>query len=73
VLPDNISFNTSRVESNLFEVNEESWSDYKAIDSVKTVFDDLQSKAIRRSILEWFVTFALFLLLAEMAIIKLLK
>jgi hypothetical protein len=70
---DNISFNTSRVESNLFEVNEESWSDYKAIDSVKTVFDDLQSKRSDDQFWKWFVTFALFLLLAEMAIIKLLK
>lgn len=70
---DNISFNTSRTESNLAEANNENWSEYKSIDSVKTVFDDLQSKRSDSQLWKWFVTFALLLLIAEMAIIKFLK
>lgn len=70
---DNISFNTSRTESNLAEANKENWSEYKSIDSIKTIFDDLQSKRSEDQLWKWFVTFALLLLLAEMAIIKFLK
>ena len=70
---DNISFNTSRTESNLAEANNKNWSDYKSIDSVKTVFDDLQSERSDNQLWKWFVTFALLLLLAEMAIIKFIK
>jgi hypothetical protein len=70
---DNISFNTSRTESNLAEANEENWSDYKSVDSIKTVFDELQSKRSDDQLWKWFVTFALLLLLTEIAIIKFLK
>ena len=70
---DNISFNTSRTESNLAEANKENWFEYKSIDSIKTIFDDLQSERSEDQLWKWFVTFALLLLLAEMAIIKFLK
>jgi len=70
---ENISFNTARTESNLAEIDQKNWSDYQVIDSVKTVFDDLQSKRSDSQLWKWFVTFALLLVLAEMAIIKFLK
>lgn len=70
---DNLSFNTSRTESNLAEANKQNWSEYKSIDSVKTVFDELQSNRSDNQIWKWFVIFALLLLLVEMVIIKFLK
>lgn len=70
---ENISFNTSRTESNLAAANKENWSDYKSIDSIKTIFDKLQSNRSDNQIWKWFVIFALLLLLTEMAIIKFLK
>jgi hypothetical protein len=70
---ENISFNNSRTESNLATANIENWSDYESIDSIKTIFDKLQSNRSDNQIWKWFVIFALLLLLTEMAIIKFLK
>ena len=70
---ENISFNTSRTESNLTVSNSGNWSEYRTIESVKTIFDELQSQRSDSQIWKWFVTFALLLLLIEMAIIKFLK
>ena len=70
---DNVSFNTARTESNLAEANKENWSDYKTIDSIKTIFDDLQRQRSDNQLWKWFVIFAVLLLLTEMAIIKFLK
>tara|TARA_R110000868_G_scaffold254637_2_gene511207 strand:- start:457 stop:2385 length:1929 start_codon:yes stop_codon:yes gene_type:complete len=70
---ENISFNTSRTESNLTVSNSDNWSEYRTIESVKTIFDELQSQRSDSQIWKWFVTFALLLLLIEMAIINFLK
>jgi hypothetical protein len=70
---ENISFNYNRAESDLAQANESVLSDYKTIDSIPTFFDSLQTNRSDNQIWKWFVIFALFLLLTEMAIIRFVK
>jgi len=70
---DNISFNYKRSESNLAGANENTVSDYKTIDSIKTLFNTLQTERTDNQIWKWFVIFALLFLVMEMAIIRFLK
>ena len=72
-LVENISFNYDRTESNLGEIDENLFSDYKIIDSVSNVFDTLQTNRLDNQIWKWFVIFALLFLVTEMAIIRFLK
>jgi hypothetical protein len=72
-LLENISFNYDRTESNLSEIDENLFSDYKIIDSVSNVFDTLQTNRLNNQIWKWFVIFALLFLVTEMAIIRFLK
>jgi len=69
----NISFNYSRIESNLELANKNALSDYKTIDSLNTVFDNLQTSRTDNQIWKWFVIFALLFLVTEMAIIRFVK
>lgn len=70
---ENISFNYNRIESDLANVNENLFSNYKIIDSIATVFDTLRTDRTDNQIWKWFLIFALLLLLTEMAIIRFLK
>lgn len=70
---ENISFNYSRTESDLTEVDENVFSEYQIMPSVASVFDTLQTNRTDQQIWKWFVIFALLFLLCEMAIIKFLK
>lgn len=69
----NISFNYSRSESNLDNLDLNILSDYKTIDSVATVFDRLHTDRTDNQIWKWFVIFALLFALCEMAIIRFVK
>ena len=69
----NISFNYNRIESDLYQVNENLLSDYKKIESVATIFDTLQTSRADNQIWKWFVIFAMLFLVTEMAIIRFVK
>ena len=69
----NISFNYNRIESDLYQVNENILSDYKKIESVATIFDTLQTDRADNQIWKWFVIFAMLFLVTEMAIIRFVK
>lgn len=68
-----LSFNYSRTESNLAPANLKILDNYKTIDSIEAVYDSLQSDRTDNQIWKWFVIFALFFLLSEMAIIRFMK
>ncbi len=70
---ENISFNYSRTESDLTEVDENVFSEYQIMPSVASVFDTLQTNRTDQQIWKWFVIFALLFLVTEMAIIRFLK
>ena len=70
---ENISFNYNRTESDLASANENILSDYNTIESIRSLFDTLQTKRTDNQIWKWFVIFALLFLLAEMAIIRFVK
>ena len=69
----NISFNYNRIESDLYQVNENILSDYKKIESVAKIFDTLQTDRADNQIWKWFVIFAMLFLVTEMAIIRFVK
>ena len=69
----NISFNYNRIESDLYQFNENILSDYKKIESVATIFDTLQTDRADNQIWKWFVIFAMLFLVTEMAIIRFVK
>ncbi len=70
---DQLSFNYNRSESKTTDSNENGIADYKTLDSITTVFDQLQTERTDSQIWKWFVIFALLFLLLEMALIKFLK
>ena len=70
---ENISFNYSRSESNLNQLDDNLLSDYSTSDSIESIFHSIQSDRMDNQLWKWFVIFALLFLLCEMAIIKFLK
>ena len=70
---ENISFNYNRTESDLATANDNILSDYKTIESIRSLFDTLQTDRTDNQIWKWFVIFALLFLLAEMTIIRFVK
>ncbi|WP_348798607.1 BatA and WFA domain-containing protein [Flavobacterium adhaerens] len=70
---ENISFNYSRTESDLDQVNESILTNYQTSESISTIFNTLQSNRSDNQIWKWFIIFALFFLALEMAIIKFMK
>jgi hypothetical protein len=68
-----ISFNYDRTESDLSEDNSALLADYKRIDSVETVFDQLQSERTDQQIWKWFVWLTLLFLILELLIQKFVK
>ncbi|MGA9639068.1 BatA domain-containing protein [Flavobacterium sp.] len=70
---DQLSFNYNRTESKTADSNENIFSEYKTLDSITTVFDQLQTERTDSQIWKWFVIFALLFLVIEMALIKFLK
>ncbi|MFC3333610.1 vWA domain-containing protein [Flavobacterium palustre] len=70
---ENISFNYNRKESNLNASDSNILSDYNTAESIKSVFQSLQTDRMDNQLWKWFIIFALLFLLCEMAIIKFLK
>ncbi|MDX6181731.1 BatA and WFA domain-containing protein [Flavobacterium sp. Fl-77] len=70
---ENLSFNYSRSESDLSQVNKNAVSDFKTADTISTIFNTLQTERTDSQIWKWFVIFALLFLAIEMAIIKFVK
>lgn len=70
---ENISFNYDRTESDLATANENLLSEYKTVESIKSLYNTLQSDRADNQIWKWFVIFALLLLITEMAIIRFVK
>ena len=70
---ENISFNYNRTESDLASANENLLSEYKTIESIRSLFDTLQTDRTDNQIWKWFVIFALLFLITEMAIIRFVK
>jgi hypothetical protein len=68
-----ISFNYDRTESDLSEDNSALLADYERIDSVETVFDQLQSERTDQQIWKWFVWLTLLFLILELLIQKFVK
>lgn len=70
---ENISFNYSRSESNLNQLDDNLLSNYSTSDTIESIFHSIQSDRMDNQLWKWFVIFALLFLLCEMAIIKFLK
>lgn len=70
---ENISFNYARNESDLNQTNSVFDSSFENIDSLKSIFNTLQSNRTDQQLWKWFLIFALSFLLAEMAIIRFIK
>lgn len=70
---ENLSFNYARTESDLNQINTQWTSDFETIDSIKSVFNTLQTNRTDHQLWKWFLIFALAFLLAEMAIIRFVK
>ncbi|MFV8440521.1 BatA domain-containing protein [Flavobacterium sp. LB2P44] len=70
---ENISFNYNRTESDLAIANQNSLSNYKTIESIKSFFDTLQTDRTDNQIWKWFVIFALIFIITEMLIIRFVK
>lgn len=70
---ENLSFNYARTESDLSQINTNLSSNFDTIDSIKSVFNTLQTNRTDSQLWKWFLIFALAFLLAEMAIIRFLK
>ena len=70
---ENISFNYNRTESDLATANENLLSEYKTVESIKSLYNTLQTDRADNQIWKWFVIFALLFLITEMAIIRFVK
>lgn len=70
---ENIAFNYARTESDLSQINTNIASNFETIDSIKSVFNTLQTNRTDAQLWKWFLIFALAFLLAEMAIIRFVK
>ena len=70
---ENISFNYGRTESDLTPATENILSEYKNFESIKSLFNTLQTDRTDNQIWKWFVIFALLFLFTEMAIIRFVK
>lgn len=70
---ENISFNYARTESDLNQVNTNWASSFDTMDSIKSVFNTLQTNRTDHQLWKWFLIFALAFLLTEMAIIRFVK
>ena len=70
---ENISFNYNRTESDLATANENLVSEYKTVESIKSLYNTLQTDRSDNQIWKWFVIFALLFLVTEMAIIRFVK
>lgn len=70
---ENISFNYARTESDLNQVNTNWVTSFDTMDSIKSVFNTLQTNRTDHQLWKWFLIFALTFLLAEMAIIRFVK
>ena len=70
---ENISFNYDRTESDLATANENLLSEYKTVESIKSLYNTLQTDRADNQIWKWFVIFALLFLITEMAIIRFVK
>lgn len=68
----NVGFNYDRTEGNL-TANPDLLSSYKVVDTIDTLFDDLQQDRTNNDIWKWFVIFALLLLFLELLIQKFVK
>ncbi len=69
----NVSFNYSRTESNIDENAADVLSNFKIIDSIETVFDNIKTDRTDSQIWKWFVILALLFLVAEIFIQKFVK
>ncbi|MGL2986756.1 BatA domain-containing protein [Flavobacterium sp. RSSA_27] len=70
---ENLSFNYARTESDLNQVNTNWVTSFDTMDSIKNVFNTLQTNRTDHQLWKWFLIFALTFLLAEMAIIRFVK
>ncbi|MBU2062209.1 MAG: hypothetical protein KKH44_10225, partial [Bacteroidetes bacterium] len=70
---DAISFNYSRTESDLATADIKDSKDFEIIPSVESYYESSQSNRSDNQIWKWFVIFALFFLISEMAIIRFMK
>ena len=70
---ENISFNYDRTESDLATANENVLAEYKTVESIKSLYNTLQTDRADNQIWKWFVIFALLFLITEMTIIRFVK
>ena len=70
---ESISFNYARTESDLSKVTTDFSENFVSIDSIRSVFNTLQTNRTDQQIWKWFLIFALTFLLIEMAIIRFVK
>lgn len=69
----NISFNYSRTESNLANVNTDISADFEKMNNIETVFNTIQTDRTDTQIWKWFVLLALLFLALELLIQKFVK
>ncbi|MGL2993947.1 BatA domain-containing protein [Flavobacterium sp. TSSA_36] len=68
-----MAFNYPRTESDLSQINTYMTTDFETLDSIKNVFNTLQTNRTDHQLWKWFLIFALAFFLAEMAIIRFVK
>jgi hypothetical protein len=69
----NISFNYSRTESNLANVNTDITADFEKMNKIETVFNTIQTDRTDTQIWKWFVLLTLLFLALELLIQKFVK
>jgi len=70
---ENTSFNYTRTESNLANINTDAVADFKEISSVDSIFDTLQTNRADNQLWKWFVILALVFVILEVLIQKFVK
>jgi len=70
---ENISFNYTRTESNLANINTDAVKEFKEISSVDSIFDTLQANRADNQLWKWFVILALVFITLEVLIQKFVK
>lgn len=68
-----ISYNYDRAESRLVYQNPEQWEEVAVYSTVSRLFDSMDSGRHMNTFWKWFVIFAVFFLLCEMAVLKFIK
>ncbi len=69
----NISFNYARTESDLEKINENIFSNFDKVDTLSTIFNEIESDRSSKDFWKWLIILALIFILCELLIQKFVK